>query len=78
MAVELVLNHGHEIGSNGYSHEIDRAFDILYLEEQIEELEKTKNAIEPIEWKIKAFRDPLKINNDTIKALAKQDLPKIS
>lgn len=38
-AIELVIDYGHEIGCHGYSHEVNRAFDVLSLEEQIEELE---------------------------------------
>ena len=69
-AVELVMEYGHEIGCHGYSHEVDRAFDLLSLEEQINELEKAKNAIEPIAGKITSFRAPAaRINKFTVKAL---------
>ena len=69
-AVELVMEYGHEIGCHGYSHEVDRAFDLLSLEEQINELEKAKNAIEPIAGKITSFRAPAaRINKFTVRAL---------
>ena len=45
-AVELVLDHGHEIGCHGYDHSPDRAFDLTDLDEQIRELKRAKVAIE--------------------------------
>nr|WP_321497941.1 polysaccharide deacetylase family protein [uncultured Methanolobus sp.] len=69
-SLELVKEHGHEIGCHGYDHSPMRSFDILNYNEQISELKKAKKAIEPVAGKIKAFRAPaLRINNDTIKAL---------
>lgn len=69
-AVQLVMDYGHEIGCHGYSHEVNRAFDVLSLEEQISELEKAKSAIEPIAGKITSFRAPAaRINKFTVKAL---------
>ncbi len=69
-SMELVKDHGHEIGCHGYDHSPNRAFDILNLEEQIEELKKAKSVIEPIAGKITSFRAPaLRINNDTVLAL---------
>ena len=69
-SVELVKEHGHEIGCHGYDHSPQRAFDVLSYEEQVEELKKAKNAIEPVAGKIQSFRAPaLRINGDTVKAL---------
>lgn len=71
-AVELVLEHGHDIGCHGYDHSPSRAFDLMNMEEQIEELQKAKNAIESIAGKIYDFRAPaLRVNKDTIRALEK-------
>ncbi|WP_135606652.1 polysaccharide deacetylase family protein [Methanococcoides sp. NM1] len=71
-SMELVKDHGHEIGCHGYDHSPTRAFDILSLDEQILELEKAKSAIEPVAGKITSFRAPaLRINNDTVLALEK-------
>jgi peptidoglycan-N-acetylglucosamine deacetylase len=69
-AIDLVKDHGHEIGCHGFSHEIDRAFDILSYEEQLSDLLKAKVIIESVAGTIKSFRAPaLRINTDTIKAL---------
>jgi len=69
-AVDLVKEHGHEIGCHGYDHSPDRAFDLLTYEQQVEELKKAKNAIEPVAGKIQSFRAPaLRINGHTVKAL---------
>jgi peptidoglycan/xylan/chitin deacetylase (PgdA/CDA1 family) len=70
-SVELVREHGHEIGCHGYDHSPQRAFDLLGYEEQVNELEKAKAAIEPVAGRITSFRAPaLRINEDTVKALA--------
>jgi len=69
-AVELVKEYGHEIGCHGYTHDNDKAFDILSLEEQICHLNRAKRIIEPISGPIRAFKAPaLRINENTIKAL---------
>ena len=69
-SMELVREHGHEIGCHGYDHSPQRAFDLLGYEEQVNELEKAKGAIEPVAGRITSFRAPaLRINEDTIKAL---------
>jgi len=71
-SMELIKDHGHEIGCHGYDHSPDRAFDILSMEEQITELKRAKSVIEPIAGKITSFRAPaLRINNNTIHALEK-------
>lgn len=69
-AIDLVKDHGHEIGCHGYDHSPNRAFDLLSYEEQVNELKKAKKAIEPIAGKIQSFRAPAaRINIDTVKAL---------
>ncbi len=69
-SVELVKDHGHEVGCHGYDHSPERAFDILSYQEQVEELNKAKRAIEPIAGRIESFRAPaLRINSKTVRAL---------
>ncbi len=69
-SVELVKDHGHEIGCHGYDHSPDRAFDQLGYKEQVNELKKAKSAIEPIAGKISSFRAPaLRVNEYTVHAL---------
>lgn len=69
-SVDLVHDHGHEIGCHGYDHSPDRAFDLLSYNEQVNELEKAKSAIEPIAGKISSFRAPaLRVNEYTVRAL---------
>ncbi|VVB85547.1 4-deoxy-4-formamido-L-arabinose-phosphoundecaprenol deformylase ArnD [uncultured archaeon] len=71
-AVELVAEHGHDVGCHGYDHFHDRAFDDMNLDEQIFELRKAKNILEGIAGKISDFRAPaLRINESTIRALEK-------
>jgi hypothetical protein len=71
-SMELVKEHGHEIGCHGYDHSPNRAFDTLSLEEQIADLKRAKSAIEPVAGKITSFRAPaLRINNNTVLALKK-------
>lgn len=70
-ALELVKDHGHEIGCHGYLHEVDRAFDILSYDEQVHDLTMAKKIIESVAGPIQAFRAPaLRINEDTVRALA--------
>jgi len=69
-SVELVREHGHEIGCHGYDHSPQRAFDLLGYEEQVNELRKAKKVIEPVAGRITSFRAPaLRINTDTVRAL---------
>lgn len=69
-AVELVMEHGHEIGCHGYDHSHEHAFDSMGFEEQVAELQKAKNIIEGIAGRISDFRAPmLRINESTIRAL---------
>ena len=69
-SIELVKEHGHEVGCHGYDHSPNRAFDLLNLEEQIVELKRAKSAIEPTAGRITSFRAPaLRVNNNTVRAL---------
>lgn len=69
-SVELVKDHGHEIGCHGYDHSPQRAFDILNFEEQVNELQKAKSAIESSAGRITSFRAPaLRVNEYTVRAL---------
>ena len=69
-AVELVKEHGHDIGCHGYGHFHDYAFDVMSFEEQVTELKNAKAVIEYISERIYEFRAPaLRINESTIKAL---------
>lgn len=69
-AVELVKEQGHEIGCHGYSHEVERSFDLLTADDQISDLKRARSAIEEIARNIVSFRAPsLRINEDTVKAL---------
>lgn len=69
--VKMVIPYGHEIGSHGYSHEVDKAFDVLSLKEQKIHLKKSKEILEDISGKeVISFRAPAaRVNNDTVKAL---------
>lgn len=69
-AVELVKDHGHDIGCHGYDHSVQNAFDSMSFDDQIAELKKAKDLLESICGKINDFRAPaLRINEDTIRAL---------
>jgi hypothetical protein len=69
-SVDLVKEHGHEVGCHGYDHSPNKAFDVLSLEEQVIQLQKAKKVIENIAGKIESFRAPaLRINSETIQAL---------
>jgi len=69
-SVELVCEHGHEVGCHGYDHSPHRAFDVLSYEEQLNDLKKAKATIESVAGEIVSFRAPaLRINGDTVRAL---------
>ena len=69
-SVELVLEHGHEIGCHGYDHWPQKSFELMNYDEQVAELKKAKNVIEPIAGKVSSFRAPsLRISDVTVKAL---------
>lgn len=69
--VKMILPYGHEVGSHGYTHEVDQAFDILPFTLQKEHLHKSKNILEDISGQeVISFRAPAaRVNNDTVKAL---------
>jgi peptidoglycan/xylan/chitin deacetylase (PgdA/CDA1 family) len=69
--VVLAHENGHEIGSHGWSHEDNEAFDVLSLDEQIEHIMKSKSELERIiQSEVLSFRAPaLRINDDTCIAL---------
>lgn len=69
-AVELVMDHGHDIGCHGYDHSPNKALDLMNLDEQIGELQKARNVLESIAGRIYDFRAPaLRVNEYTIQAL---------
>lgn len=70
--VKMVLPYGHEIGSHGYSHEVNKTFDLLSLDEQIEQLKKSKTILEDISLReVISFRAPAaRVNKHTANALA--------
>lgn len=71
-SVELVKEHGHEVGCHGYDHSINIAFDLLSFEQQVTQLKMAKSALEPIAGNITSFRAPaLRINSKTVCALEK-------
>jgi len=71
-ALDLVKDHNHEIGCHGYSHEVDRALDLLNYDEQLLEISQAKTLLESVAGTVHAFRAPaLRINEDTIKVLEK-------
>ena len=69
--VKMVLPYGHEIGSHGYSHQVDEAFDLLPFEKQVEHLQRSKDLLEQISGKeVISFRAPaLRVNKYTPSAL---------
>ena len=69
-SVELVKEHGHEIGCHGYDHAPEKAFDVLSYDEQVTELKRAKDVIEAAAGRIESFRAPmLRINEATVRAL---------
>lgn len=69
--VEMAFDAGHEVGSHGHTHEVDRAFDVLNPDEQREHLTKSKKIIEDIAGhKIISFRAPAaRVNKGIAEAL---------
>ncbi|RLD33649.1 MAG: polysaccharide deacetylase [Bacteroidetes bacterium] len=69
--VKMIIPYGHEVASHGYTHEIDQAFDVLSLEQQIEHLKNSKEILEDISGKkLISFRAPAaRVNRDTPLAL---------
>ena len=69
--VKQIYAHGQEVASHGYSHDYKRAFDVLSLEQQVEELRLSKDILEQITGeKVVSFRAPaLRVNQYTPTAL---------
>ena len=71
-SVQSVIDHGHEVGCHGYSHQPQHAFDLLEPKQQYLHLVKAKKEIESISGTIEAFRAPaLRLGNHTIPILEK-------
>lgn len=69
--VRMILPYGHEVASHGYTHRIEKSFDLLLLNEQIEHLKKSKAILEDISGQeVISFRAPAaRVNKDTAIAL---------
>ena len=68
--VDISKERGHEIGCHGYTHYSTTGFDLMSLDEQISQLNKSKRIIEKVAGKIVSFRSPeLRINKFTMEAL---------
>lgn len=69
--VKMIIPYGHEVGSHGYTHEVNQAFDVLSFEEQKEHLRKSKEILEDISGQeVISFRAPAaRVNNNTVQAL---------
>jgi peptidoglycan/xylan/chitin deacetylase (PgdA/CDA1 family) len=67
----MIISNGHEVGSHGYSHNPDNAFDVLSLKEQINHLNKSKKLLEDLSGQeVISFRAPaLRVNKNTSIAL---------
>lgn len=71
--VRMIVDKGHEVGCHGLVHEVDKAFDILSREDQVDHLIKAKNLLEQISGtEVISFRAPaLRVNQNTGFALQK-------
>ncbi len=69
--VRMVQPYGHEVACHGLTHEHDKAFDVLTLEEQIDHLSRAKKILEDIAGEeVVSFRAPaLRVNEFTPRAL---------
>lgn len=69
--VSMAHDAGHEIGSHGYSHEVNQAFDVLHYKDQVGHLTKSKEILENIIGEeIISFRAPAaRVNHNTVSAL---------
>ena len=70
--VKMILPFGHEVACHGLTHEKDKAFDVLSLDEQIDHLRKSKDILETISGReVISFRAPaLRVNKYTPQALS--------
>jgi len=70
--IDMVKDHGHEVGCHGYHHSSLEGFDSVSYETQVKYMKKSKKIIEDVAGRIEAFRSPeLRINKDTVRALEK-------
>ncbi len=71
--VRMIMPYGHEVGCHGLTHESDKAFDRLSLNDQVAHLSESKKILEDISGKqVISFRAPaLRVNSFTPKALEK-------
>ena len=71
--VRMILPFGHEVGCHGLTHESEKAFDLLSLDEQVEHMTKSRGILENISGQnVISFRAPaLRVNEFTPQALAK-------
>ncbi len=68
--IDIVKDHGHEIGSHSFSHDYKYAYDNMSLKNQILHMSKSKRTIEKYAGNIESFRAPaLRINEHTPRAL---------
>jgi len=69
--VKMIAPLRHEIGSHGYKHDTDNAFDVLDLKAQIDILKRAKDTLEDISGQaVISFRAPaLRVNQYTAEAL---------
>lgn len=57
--VRAVVEHGHEVGSHGLTHEVAKAFDVMTYDEQLRHLSESKKIIEDIAGtEVVSFRAP--------------------
>lgn len=71
--VKMVSETNHEIGSHGYYHEPEKAFDMLSYKQQVNHLDRSKKILEDLSGnEVISFRAPaLRVNQYTPKALEK-------
>lgn len=69
--VKMILPFGHEVACHGFTHDPEKSFESLNLEEQIEHLKKAKKILEDISGcEVVSFRAPaLRVNQFTVEAL---------
>ena len=57
--VRMAHDYGHEVGSHGLTHEVDKAFDVLPPDEQLSHLKQSKQILEDlIGEEVVSFRAP--------------------
>ena len=69
--VKMIANRQQEVASHGFTHDYQHAFDVLSYEEQVRELQDSKDLLEQIcGQEVVSFRAPaLRVNHDTPMAL---------